>query len=90
MVQGIIIHNYYCIMHFCLHRNLIEKSGILDLINLAISDQLALYGGMSGSKSPTMSSISAYGSPFRGRNHSFISQLTKTDSVDSEYELTLL
>ncbi len=68
-----------------------EKSALLDLINLAISDQLALYGGMSGgSKSPTMSSISGYGSPFRGRNNSFISQLTKTESADSEYELTLL
>ena len=56
----------------------------------AINEQLALYGSVSGSKSPTMSSISTFGSPFRGRNNSFLSQLAKTDSVDSEYELTLL
>ena len=70
----------------------------METLHQAIQDQLALYGSMNVSISPTMSTISGYGSPSRdshmmGRTFSLISRLTNqksNDSFDSEYELSVL
>lgn len=74
------------------------KAVVVETLHQAIQDQLALYGSMNVSISPTMSTISGYGSPSRdshmmGRTFSLISRLTNqksNDSFDSEYELSVL
>lgn len=102
MVTVSVCYSLFVFLHVTIHffllcSNVNEKVSILQNLTLAIADQLALYGskGMSGSKSPSMSTISSTGtgttyqdSPMKNR---LISRLTnKSDSVDSEYELTLL
>ena len=77
-----------------------EKQVIVETLQQAIQEQLALYGNISGSLSPTrtVSTTSENPSSPSHDNHmtihpmlvSFKDNSQYHDSIDSEYELTLL